>query len=160
MLDGRHCKASQLIVNRTKDPGASPIILALEALRCFLWIASLGGSSVHSAPLSPFKIESDINGILPAGRKHCIPKRSQSKSDLRSVERFSISLSLSPRWRRVFARPARILGSPKAWQSCTAGSAIQGLLVLNSRGLEARKDPRVQTAATPPDDRPVRLADH
>ena len=41
--------------------------LKFSALRCFLWIASLGGSSVHSAPLSPFKIESDINGILPAG---------------------------------------------------------------------------------------------
>jgi hypothetical protein len=37
------------------------------ALRCSLWIALLGGSSVHIAPLSQLKIESDINGTLPAG---------------------------------------------------------------------------------------------
>jgi hypothetical protein len=37
------------------------------ALRCSLWIALLGGSSVYSAPQSLLKIESDINGILPAG---------------------------------------------------------------------------------------------
>ena len=37
------------------------------ARRYFLWVTQLGGFSLRSAALRLFKVESDINGILPAG---------------------------------------------------------------------------------------------
>jgi hypothetical protein len=37
------------------------------ALRCSLWVTWLGRHSLHSAARRLFKVESDINGILPAG---------------------------------------------------------------------------------------------
>ena len=40
-----------------------------EARRYFLWVTQLGGFSLRSAALRLFKVESDINGILPARRR-------------------------------------------------------------------------------------------
>jgi len=45
-------------VNRTWD---------ILAPRYSLWVTELGGFSLRSAALRLFKVESDINGILPAG---------------------------------------------------------------------------------------------
>jgi len=38
-----------------------------SAPRYSLWVTELGGFSLRSAALRLFKVESDINGILPAG---------------------------------------------------------------------------------------------
>ena len=41
------------------------------APRYSLWVTELGGFSLRSAALRLFKVESDINGILPAGGGPC-----------------------------------------------------------------------------------------
>ena len=42
-------------------------MLGCGAPRCLLWVTLLGRLSLHSAARRLFKVESDINGILPAG---------------------------------------------------------------------------------------------
>ena len=44
----------------------SYFILCFLAPRYSLWVTELGGFSLRSAALRLFKVESDINGILPA----------------------------------------------------------------------------------------------
>jgi len=43
------------------------MVLTTLAPRCLLWVTLLGRLSLHSAARRLFKVESDINGILPAG---------------------------------------------------------------------------------------------